>query len=433
MSGRFCRNTQWVGNGADGIAKVKNDSIDIVLLDLLLPGIDGIQVLKKILKINPSIIVIMISGHGTIPAAWEAAQSGAYAWLEKPFSKEQLFLTVRNAIEKSTLLKEREIFLSEVKAHYRMVGISSAMKEIYRLIDKVAPTNMVVLITGETGVGKELVANAIHLNSKRASAPFVCVNCAAVPDTLIESELFGHKKGAFTNAVHDVQGKFQLANRGTLFLDEIGNLSIQAQAKILRTIETGEFMTLGSEKVERVDVRLITATNKDLHEMITNGSFREDLFHRINVIEIHIPPLRDRPEDILPIADYFLELFCTQNNVEKKKFSRGAVAVLLSHPWPGNVRELRNFTERVVAFIETQEVSGDQVASLLKLLGLEKYRIKAKSFKQAKESFEKCFILQALSVDDWDINKTAKTLGMPRSSLYQKIEKYGLNRTVTKI
>ena len=421
---------QWVGNGTDALKLIDQDAIDIVLLDLLLPGMDGLEVLKKILQMKTPPTVIMMSGHGTIRTAVEATKLGAYDFLEKPLEKNRVLLTVRNAVEKSVLLKEKNILLSETKERYRMVGTSPAMKSIYQLIDKVAPKNVTVLITGESGTGKELIAHAIHINSKRAANPFIQVNCAAIPETLIESELFGHVKGAFTGAHIEKQGKFQLADGGTLFLDEIGDLSPSAQAKVLRAVETGEVFKVGTESQENADVRLISATNKHLEEMIQGASFREDLYHRINVIEIRVPPLRERPSDILPLMEHFLEQYCRQNNVEKKRLAPDAEALLLSHSWPGNVRELRNLAEKLVVLVDDQTVTGQHVARLLDFPDLEIELSKAKTFKEAKMSFEKSFILHALSENKWNILQTAEALNMPRSLLYSKMEKYGLNKTV---
>jgi len=424
-------NVRWVGNGPDALNTITTDSIDIVLLDLLLPGMDGLEVLKHILQISPLTIVIMMSGHGTIQTALEATQLGAYDWLEKPLTKDRLLLTVRNAIDKNTLMHDREILLSEAKSRYRMVGISPALKNVYKIIDKVADKNTTILISGESGTGKELVARAIYINSQRVTAPFIKVNCAAIPETLIESELFGHVKGAFTGALNDKEGKFQLAHNGTLFLDEIGDLSLSAQSKVLRTIETGELSKVGTEKIEVVDIRLITATNKDLSKMISEGTFREDLYHRINVIEINIPPLRERPDDILPLVHYFLEQFCIENALEKKEFTSSAEALLLSHSWPGNVRELRNFTEKVTVLVELQKVTVQQIADLLKFPKLKDDLIKPRTFKLAKENFEDKFIRDSLIINDWNITRTAIMLDIPRSLLYQKIKKYSIEGVST--
>lgn len=417
---------QWVGNGPHAIEIFNENTIDIVLLDLLLPGMNGIEVLKQIIRVNPTSTVIMMSGHGTIQTAVQAVRLGAYDWLEKPLEKERVLLTVRNAIEKSTILKEKEFLLAEVKERYRMVGTSPAMKKVYQLIDKVASTKTTVLITGESGSGKQLVARAIHINSQRSSCPFVQVNCAAIPETLIESELFGHVKGAFTGAYTDKQGKFQLADGGTLFLDEIGDLSPTAQAKVLRSIETGEVTKVGTETVDQTDMRLISATNKNLDEMVRKRSFRNDLYHRINVVTINIPPLRKRPNDILPLTNFFLDMSSTQNNIEKKVLTPSAETVLLSYSWPGNIRELRNISEKITVLVDAKEVNGSQVEHLLNLPKLEIGPFQTKTFKQAKKSFEKSYILHALTSNKWNATETAKALDIPRSLLYKKIEMYGI-------
>ena len=426
-------NVHWVGNGNDAIKIISTKNIDIVLLDLLLPGMNGLQVLEQVFKINSHIVIIMMSGHGTIKAALEATRLGAYDWLEKPFEKDRLLLTIRNATEKRTLLQEKDVLLSEVKEKYRMVGTSNTMKKIYSLIDKVAPQNTSILITGESGTGKELIARAIHMNSRRAAAHFIRMNCASIPVTLIESELFGHKKGAFTGALKDKKGKFQLADGGTLLMDEIGDLSLSAQAKVLRTIESGEVVMVGTEKIENVDVRVISATNKNLQDLIENGSFREDLYHRINVIEIRIPPLRERTDDIIPITNYFLEMYSSQNNSTQKELTPGAEAALISYSWPGNVRELRNLIEKITVLIDAEKINGQQISNLLKYPNLENEIDTGKSFKMAKESFEKSYIRQALSMNSWNITKTAKSLDIPRSLLYVKIDKYKIKELPKKL
>jgi len=420
---------KWVGNGNDALTALNQTAMDIVLLDLRLPDINGNEVLKRILETNPLNTVIMMSGHGTIQTAIEATRLGAYDWLEKPLEKNRVLLTVRNAIEKSNLLKERELLLSEAKERYKMVGTSPSLQKIYSLIDKVAPTKATVLITGESGTGKELVARAIHINSTRASLPFIHMNCSAIPETLIEGELFGHVRGTFTGAERNRKGKFQLADQGTLFLDEIGDLSLAAQAKILIAIETGDIATVGTEMSGKVDVRVICATNKNLNHKIAEGTFRDDLLNRINVIEINIQPLKERPDDILPLAYHFLETFCTQNNIEKKRLTPDAEAIFLYHPWKGNVRELRNFIEKLVILVDEQEITASIVANLLSLPQLELDPSKTKTFKQAKESFEKNFITHSLMANDWNISKTAESLQIERSVFYKKLDKYGIKKS----
>ncbi len=422
-------NVHWVGSGTEALQIINLNQIDIVMLDLLIPGMDGIEILKEINKSKPGSIVIMMSGHGTIQSAVEATKLGAYDWLEKPLEKERVLLTVKNAVDKNTLLQEREILLADAKQRYQMIGTSPGLKKVYQLIDKVATSDTTVLISGESGSGKELVARAIHINSQRATAPFVQLNCAAVPDSLIESELFGHVKGSFTGAHADRKGRFQLADGGTLFLDEIGDLSPAAQAKVLRTIETKEVETVGAEKTDKVDVRYIFATNKNLPELVKKGAFREDLLFRSNVIEIPVPPLRERAEDTLPLAHYFLDLFCSQNNLEKKALLPDAEAILLSHKWSGNVRELRNLMEKIVILVDNPKISASHISCFLNSPALALDLSHCTTFKQAKESFEKSFILFALSANKWNVVKTAQTLDMERSVLYKKMEKYGIKKS----
>lgn len=338
-------------------------------------------------------------------------------------------IKVQNIVEKNNYLDDREMHLSEVKTRYNMVGESDAIKRICKLIDKVAAQNTTVLIAGESGTGKEMVAYAIHMNSERASEPFVCVNCAAVHESLIESELFGHKRGSFTGAYTNKMGKFQLADNGTLLLDEIADLSANAQAKILRTIETGEVEMLGTEEVSKVDIRIICATNKDLRSMVAADTFREDLLHRINVIEINIPPLRDRPDDIIPLANHFIEMFSAEKNKKKKRLTTSAEAVLISHSWPGNVRELRNIIEKITVLVDSAAINSKHVSDFIKIPdsinGLQKVR----TLRQAKKCFEKSYIIHALWENKWNISKTAAVLKLPRSSLYEKMNEYSIKKS----
>jgi two-component system nitrogen regulation response regulator NtrX len=419
---------EWVNNGSRALEMIQSDSVDLVLLDLLLPGMNGLEVMKEILKTNPEISVIMMSGHGTIQDAVEAVHAGAYEWLEKPLKKDRVLLTLSHVEKIRNLLAEKKILISEAKSRYRMVGVSPAIKKIYEMIDKVAGQRTTILITGESGTGKELVARAIHLNSERAAAPFVEVNCAAIPDTLIESELFGYVKGSFTGAEKDALGKFQLSNHGTLFLDEIGDLDLRAQAKVLKTIETGVILRIGNVREEKVDLRIVCATNQDLRKMIRKGNFRQDLYHRINVIEISIPPLRNRPEDIIPLADHFLETFCRDNNIEKKKLTPDAESMLLASKWPGNVRELRNFIERLTVLVEGVQISAKHVATLLSSLPVRMGSAKPRTLMKAKQNFEKGFIRQALETNGWNLVRTAEMIDISRSLLYRKMEKYGLRQ-----
>jgi two-component system nitrogen regulation response regulator NtrX len=420
-------NSLWVGSGERALKIIRERLFRVILLDLLLPGMDGLEVLRRLLRIDPNLIVVMISGHGSSHQVVEAIRLGAYDWLEKPLEKERILLTVRNALSRHQLVKQKDALLSDIESSCRMIGVSRAMQQICRLINRVAPQGTSVMITGETGVGKELVARAIHLKSSRAGFPFVRVNCAAVPETLIESELFGHMKGAYTGAVSDKMGKLQAANGGTLFLDEIGDLSLMAQAKVLRTLETGEVSRIGSEEGEKVDVRFIAATNKDLKDLMRQGSFRADLYHRINVIEFHVPPLRDRKEDIQPLMDHFLQSFAQEHNVSQRSLDANAKTILMAYEWPGNVRELRNLAERITVLMEGSQVSGAQVADLLRIpIGLMDFR-SGRSLRQARESFERHFIIQALVKNKWNITHTARDLRIHRTLLYRKLVYYQIH------
>jgi len=419
---------QIAGNGSEALTYIHEQSVDIVLLDLLLPGMDGIEILKRILEADKSIVVVMMSGHGTIKNAVQATKLGAYEWMEKPLEKERVLLTIRNAVERHMLQQERDVLLAEARETYKMVGVSDEMQQVYQLIDKVAPTDVTVLITGESGTGKELVAHAIHNNSTRSACPFIEINCAAVPDTLIESELFGHTKGSFTGAIKDHQGKFQLAHNGTFFMDEIGDLSFTAQAKVLRAIESGEVEKVGSMFVEKVDVRFISATNMDLSKHIQQGSFREDLFHRINVVEINIPPLRQRKDDILLLLYHFLEHFASKYNILNKELNAGAEVLVMTYDWPGNVRQLRNFAEKVMVLIDDRVINKRDAAELLEFPQIGFDGDAVTGFSEAKRNFEKQFLINALRQNNWNVSQTADAIAMHRSLLYRKINKYGITK-----
>ncbi|MBN2416590.1 sigma-54-dependent Fis family transcriptional regulator [bacterium] len=418
----------WVGNGADGVALAEERSFDFVLLDLLLPDLSGVDVLDRIVERSPFTTVIMMSGHGTISTALEATRKGAYDWLEKPFSTERVLLTIQRAAERRKLQSENDQLLSEVKDKYHMVGVSRSMQRIFAVIDKVAVQKSTVLITGESGTGKELVARAIHLNSERASAPFIKVNSAAIPDTLIESELFGHRKGSFTHAVSDKKGKFLQADGGTLFLDEIGDLSPSAQAKVLRALEYGEIETIGADRPQQVDVRIIAATNKNLGEMITANRFREDLYHRINLIEIGIPPLRRRAADIPPLLTWFSQEYARQNNRPELKFTAGAITALQSYQWPGNVRELRALVERLFIFSDTQTVSGPAVFAVLNQTPPAAALEGDLDYHEAKKQFEKQYIHNKLMQNGWNVSQTAADMHVARSFLYKKMDEFNLEK-----
>jgi two-component system, NtrC family, nitrogen regulation response regulator NtrX len=352
-------------NGLEGIKKVKENDWNCVLLDMVLPDINGLEVLKEIIKLKPSIPVIMLSKFGTIQNAVVATKIGAYDWLEKSGDKETILITVRNALEKDRLQKEIALLKEEGLKRYQMIGISKPIQKIYRFIESIAKTNTNVLITGESGVGKELVARAVHNKSLRQTRPFIKINCAAIPETLIESELFGHEKGAFTDAQAQKKGKLEIAHTGTLFLDEVGDLGIAAQAKLLRFLQEGEFERLGENKTIKVDVRVIAATNKNLLKEIDQKNFREDLYYRLNVLSIYVPPLRERKDDIPILADYFLEKHCAENGISKKRLTPDAVKFLQTLPWKGNIRELENLIARVVIFVKSYEITAKDLTQLI--------------------------------------------------------------------
>jgi two-component system nitrogen regulation response regulator NtrX len=419
-----------VGTANDGkaaLSRLNEKPFDIVLLDLNLPDIPGIKILQKARKMEPPVQVVMISGEGTIHTAVEATKKGAYDFLEKPVDTDRLLLTVKNALDRGRLEMEKVQLLDRVKQHYVMIGSSPKMMEIHELIQKAGATNSKVLIEGENGTGKELVARAIHHESSRAGQSFVAVNCAAIPDTLIESELFGHKKGSFTGAVADKAGKFQTADGGTLFLDEIGDMSLMTQAKVLRALEENVVEMVGSGESIPVDVRVIAATNKNLQKEMQDGNFREDLFFRLNVLNIKVPPLRERKEDIPQLVEYYVQFFCAEHGIKLKKIAPKAMQSLLRHNWPGNVRELRNFVEKLVILITPSEIQSEHIGSILGQHTPSKPAAAEDLFlKEARESFERDFIRQKLAAYDWNVTKAAKVLGVPRTYLYKKMHKLGV-------
>src|SRR5216684_2240170 len=334
--------------GQEGLALAEREAPDLVLLDVKMPGMDGIEVLERLRHMNEALPVVVISGHGTISTAVEATKKGAFDFIEKPFASDRVLVSVRNALDQHRLRDENRTLRKAVEIRHQMIGDSSALKQVMAAVGRAAPTNATVLIHGESGVGKELVARTIHRNSLRSRERFVQVNCAAIPEELIESELFGHEKGSFTGATEKQVGKFEQADRGTIFLDEVGDMSLKTQAKVLRVLQEGEVERLGSAKTATVDVRVIAATNKNLEEEIERGNFREDLYFRLAVIPIYVPPLRERPEDIPLLVKHFLEFFSRENNVKPKKISSAALETLQRHRWRGNIRELRNTVERLI-------------------------------------------------------------------------------------
>src|SRR5881394_2427004 len=334
--------------GQEGLALAEREGPDLILLDVKMPGMDGLEVLDRLRAMNEALPVVVISGHGTISTAVEATKKGAFDFIEKPFASERVLVSLRNALDQGRLRDENRSLKKAVEVRHQMIGDSSALKQVMASVARAAPTNATVLIQGESGVGKELVARTIHRNSLRARERFVQVNCAAIPEELIESELFGHEKGSFTGATEKQMGKFEQADRGTIFLDEVGDMSAKTQAKVLRVLQEGEVERLGSAKTATVDVRVIAATNKNLEEEIEKGNFREDLYFRLAVIPIHVPPLRDRPEDIPTLVRHYMDYFSRENNVRPKRITQAALDVLQKARWKGNVRELKNTVERLL-------------------------------------------------------------------------------------
>ncbi len=419
-------------DGASGLDLLEETSPDLVFLDVKMPGMDGLEVLARMREHDSRIPIIMISGHGNIDTAVEATRRGAYDFLEKPLDTARLLVTLRNALDLKGLARSVEWLQSEVESRHEIVGTSFQIRQVLDLIDKVAPSEARVLITGENGTGKELVARAIHRLSGRSERPFVEVNCAAIPSELIESELFGHIKGSFTGAISDRAGKFEQSDGGTLFLDEIGDMSLAAQAKVLRALEQGVITRVGGSKPVQVDVRVVAATNKDLATEIDEDRFREDLFYRLNVVPIEVPPLRERRDDVAMLVRHFTTLVVKAGRVSEKRFDEDALSRLEAMEWPGNVRELRNAVERLLILAPGNEIAASDVDLLSAgrgvSAGLGADLLGAGTFSEFKERAERAFILQRLREHDWNVSETARTVDMPRSNLYKKIEKYGLVR-----
>ena len=407
----------------------------LVFLDVKMAGLDGLETLSRLRDLDPSAQIVMISGHGTIATAVEATQRGAFDFLEKPLDTDRLLLTVRNALAHAELVGENARLREVAESRYQMVGSSPALQAVRELIAKVGPTAARVLITGENGTGKELVARGLHEASPRRDRAFVEVNCAAIPSELIESELFGHMKGSFTGAFADRAGKFEQADGGTLFLDEVGDMSLSAQAKLLRVLQEGVVTRIGGSKSIHVDVRVLSATNKDLEGEIAEGRFREDLLYRLNVVPIEVPALRDRLEDVPALVAHFAVALSASAGVPGKKFAEDAVSRLQARSWPGNVRELRNAVERALILAPGKVVTGADVDRLLPGADGGAAPLPtaggAHTFETFKQEAEKNFLIQQLREHDWNVSETARALKMPRSNLYKKIERYGLTREAT--
>jgi len=419
-------------DGPTCLKMVLEERPDLTFLDVKMPGMDGLEVLERIRGQDPQALVIMISGHGTIDTAVEATRKGAFDFLEKPLDTDRLLVTLRNGLAVKGLSESVERLRTEVESRHEIVGSSFQIRQVLERVERVGPAEARVLITGENGTGKELVARAIHRISERRDGPFVEVNCAAIPSELIESELFGHIKGSFTGAVADRAGKFEQAHGGTLFLDEVGDMSLAAQAKVLRALEQGVVTRVGSSKSVQVDVRVVAATNKDLEAEIQEGHFREDLYYRLNVVPIEVPPLRERSEDIPMLVEHFVRLLERTDRVTPREISRGALERLQDLEWAGNVRELRNTVERLL-ILSSGDVIGEGDVDFLVSGGasgggLGSDMIRAETFSDFKEQAERAFLLQKLREHDWNVSETARVIDMPRSNLYKKMERYGLAR-----
>ena len=421
-----------LANATDGIAEYQKWHPHLVFLDVKMAGMDGMEALKKLRELDPGATVVMISGHATIRTAVEATQAGAYEILEKPLDTDRILVMLRNALSHLDLQEENARLKQSIDAPFEIVGKTPVMRALMEKIEKVATTPARVLITGDNGTGKELVARALHRMSPRATKPFVEVNCAAIPGELIESELFGHMKGSFTGAISDRAGKFEQANKGTLFLDEIGDMSLAAQAKVLRVLQDNVITRIGGAKPISVDVRVIAATNKTLENEIAAGKFREDLYYRLNVVPIHVPPIRERREDIPTLAQYFAATLSAREGIPPRTFTQDALERLSSLDWPGNVRELRNTVERLLILAPDSQISARDIDRLAGQRALDDAGLatltQCRTFEEFKDAAERAFLLNKLREFDWNVSETARAVEMPRSNLYKKIERYSLSR-----
>jgi two-component system, NtrC family, nitrogen regulation response regulator NtrX len=419
-------------SGQDGLAMVERENPDLVFLDIKMPGMDGLEVLQRIKAADETVPVVMISGHATVTTAVDATKLGALDFIEKPLASERVLVTIRNAIDRSRLADENRSLKRVVEVRHQIVGESPHLKKVMDAIRRAAPTNATVLITGESGVGKELVARAIHRNSLRSRDRFIQVNCAAIPDDLIESELFGHEKGSFTGATEKQIGKFEQADKGTIFLDEVGDMSLKTQAKVLRVLQEGEVERLGSARTIKVDVRVIAATNKNLEDEIEKGTFREDLYFRLAVIPIYVPPLRERKDDIPLLVRHFADLFARDNNFRPKRVTPAAMDVLQRYRWKGNIRELRNTVERLIIMTPADSIDLPDLPESIRVdgpsRGPDNETVKAGTLREHKEVSERAFLVQKLRETGWNISKTAELIDTPRSNLYKKLEQYNIKQ-----
>ena len=418
-------------SGPEGIALAEKESPDLIFLDIKMPGMDGLEVLQRIKSSNDAIPVVIISGHGTVSTAVEATKAGGFDFIEKPLARERVLVTIRNALDRTRLADENRTLRRASETRHQMVGESPGLRQVWDAVKRAAPTNATVLLLGESGVGKELVARSIHRNSLRSRERFVQVNCAAIPEELIESELFGHEKGSFTGATEKQIGKFEQADRGTIFLDEVGDMSAKTQAKVLRVLQEGEVERLGSARTIKVDVRVIAATNKDLEQEIEKGNFREDLYFRLSVVPIVVPPLRERRDDIPALVRHFADLFSRENNRRPHRFTPAAIEFLQRARWKGNVRELKNTVERLIIMTPGETIDVDDLRDVVRLEPKPQPSDNEKNpntLREFKESAERAFLVGKLRENNWNISKTAEVIGTPRSNLYKKLEQYGIKQ-----
>jgi DNA-binding NtrC family response regulator len=411
-------------SGEDAVSMAQEKSWDVILLDLKMPGMDGLETLKRLKKMTPEAEVLMMTAFATIDTAVQAMKEGAFDYLVKPFDPDEIEMHIKKIVEHKELVLENILLRQKLEEKYQydeIIGKSGAMQEVFELITRIAPTDSTVLITGESGTGKELIAQAIHGNSTRCYMPFIAVSCGALPDSLLESELFGYEKGAFTGAEHTKKGRFEMADKGTIFLDEIGDISLKTQVDLLRVLQQKEFRRLGGEEVIEVDVRILAATNRDIQKAIRENRFREDLFYRLNVISIHVPPLRERKEDIPLLVEAFIRRYCLEMNKEEVKIAPTELKLLLDYDWPGNVRELENVIERALVIGQGKEIAADDLPFSRKELGPEK-------FPKSLKIMEQMHIERILEETEWNISRAARELDIDRQTLYNKIEKYKITR-----
>lgn len=421
-------------DGAEALEIAQREAPDLVLLDIWMPGLDGMKTLQSLKELHPGLMVIMMSGHGTIETAVKSTKMGAYDFIEKPLSLEKILVSINNALGMNRLLEENNSLRSIVLQDHDMIGNSQPIITLREQIKLASPTNASILISGENGTGKELVARSIHYYSQRREKPFVEINCAAIPQELIESELFGHEKGAFAGAVAQKKGKFDLADGGTIFLNEIGDMSLVTQAKVLRVLQEQKFERVGGTRTIEVETRIIAATNKILEEEIKMGRFREDLYYRLHVLPLTVPPLRERKDDLQLLSEYFLDLFCKREGRESKLIAPEAVEMMKSYDWPGNVQELKNIIERLVIMTPGRTIAINQLPDYIsrgdipRIIDVVKVgNAMVSSLREAREEFEKDFIIQKLEENEWDISKTAEAIELERSNLHRKIKSYGID------